>query len=241
MIRCLIIDDEPIAIRVVVNHLGSVPDVEVVATCTHVAEALTVLRREKIDLVFLDIDMPEVTGIEFVESLVDPPALIFTTAHRDYALRGFELDAVDYLLKPIGFPRLNRAVEKYRRGRSVDDVPDAPKADPPALVHLQVDRRTVRVDPADIAYVESLSDYVIVHTDDAPLTSRLRLGDLEAQLAPFRFIRVHRSYLVPIRRVESFTTSNLQIGEATLPIGRTYRHRVMEALANHGARHSRSA
>lgn len=234
MIRCLIVDDEPIAIRVVASHLENVPDARIVATCTNAVDALRVLRSQSVDLVFLDIEMPEVTGLEFVDALASPPGIIFTTAHREHAARGFELDAVDYLLKPIGFPRLNRAIEKYRRLHESEHRGDMSAPEDAASINIHIDRRTVRLDLRDILYVESLSDYVIIHTKTSKLTTKLRIGDLEGELAPHGFLRIHRSYVVPLRRVDSFTAVNVRVGGETLPISRTYRQRVLERLRTGG-------
>lgn len=230
MIRCLIVDDEPIAIRVLNAHLVKIPDVEVTASCTNPIEALRIIKTELVDLVFLDIEMPELTGIGFVESLTRPPGIVFTTAHRDYAVRGFDLDAVDYLLKPISFPRLLRAVEKYRRLESGPQEPLETKTAAMEPINIQVDRRTVRIDPNDIAYIESLSDYVIIHTRSDRLTTKLRISDLEEQLAPYGFTRIHRSYLAPLRGVDSFTSTEIQLGDTILPVSRTYRRGVMKLL-----------
>lgn len=235
MIRCLIVDDEPIAVRVLASHLEKVPDVEVVATCANAIEALRMVNNEQVDLIFLDIEMPEITGTDFVEALAHPPAIIFTTAHRDYAVRGFELDVVDYLLKPVSFPRLNRAVEKYRRlyesGSGGGEVGDATVES----INIKVDRRTVRIELPDIMYAESLSDYIIIHTESGKYTTKLKMSDVEDQLAPHGFMRIHRSYIVSLRRVDSFTSREVQIAAEKLPISRTYRHGVMERLREAGA------
>lgn len=230
MIRCLIVDDEPIAIRVLNAHLEKIPDVEVAAACTNAIEALGVIKSGRIDLVFLDIEMPELTGIGLVEALTRPPGIVFTTAHRDYAVRGFDLDAVDYLLKPISFPRLLRAVEKFRRIDGV--VPEDPETSMSAVepINIQVDRRTVRIDPYEIVYVESMSDYVIIHTESDKYTAKLRICDLDEKLTPYGFARIHRSYLAPLRRIDSFTSTEVQLGDTILPVSRTYRRQVMERL-----------
>ena len=233
MIRCLIVDDEPIAIRVLETHLGKIPEVEVAATSTSAVEALAIVQREGIDLVFLDIEMPELSGVGFVEALAHPPRFIFTTAHRDYAVRGFELDAVDYLLKPIGLPRLLRAIEKFRRLEAPGASDGGDHA--PAPINLQVDRRTVRIDPREIRYVESLGDYVVVHTDADRYTTKMRLRDVADMLAPEGFARIHRSYVVALGRVDSFTADEVQIGATTLPVSRSYRRSVMDLLQSRTA------
>ena len=232
MIRCLIVDDEPIAIRVLTSHLEKIPDVEIAATCMNAVEAVRIVREDAIDLVFLDIEMPALTGIGFVESFDRPPRFIFTTAHREYAVRGFELDAVDYLLKPIRFPRLLRAVEKVHRLRR-ETSGAAPRS--PGSINVRIDRRTVRVDLGDIIYIESLGDYVVIHTPSTQYTAKLRISDLEEELAPRGFVRIHRSYIISIDKVESFTSSEVQLGRATLPVSRTYRREVLDVLGDGAA------
>lgn len=234
MIKCLIVDDEPIALRVLTSHLEKVQDVEVVSTCTDALEAMEMVRKEQVDLVLLDIQMPELTGIGFVRALEQPPRFIFTTAHRDYAVEGFELDAVDYLLKPISLPRLLRALDKYRRLRRIEAPSDETAlADRPTL-NVRVDRRTVKVDIRQIVYIESVSDYVKIHTEKDRLMSKMRISDLEEKLAPRGFIRIHRSYLVPEDQINSFTKREVKIGDTTLPISRTYRESVMARLSREG-------
>ena len=232
MIQCLIVDDEPIAIRVLETHLAKMPGVQITATCTNAFGALRTLRSETVDLVFLDIEMPELTGIDLVKSLERPPRFVFTTAHRDYALQGYELDAVDYLLKPIGFPRLLRAVEKYRRlRRAAETDAGAEDANPDAhTLNVRVGHRTVRVDLPAIRYIESLSDYVKIHTTETTHTSKLRLSDLGEQLAPHGFLRIHRSFLVAVRHVDAFTAKEVQVSDQVLPVSRTYREQVMARL-----------
>ena len=236
MIRCLIVDDEPIACRVLQTHLDKIPDAEVIAQCTNALEALRIVRDAAIDLVFLDIEMPELTGIGFVEALDQPPHFIFTTAHRSYALQGFELDAVDYLLKPVGFPRFVRAVEKYRRlcGAEGEAEHTAAETEAPVL-NIRVNRRTVRVALSAIRYIESLSDYVTIHTGEERYTTKQRISDLEEQLAPHGFLRIHRSFLVAPAHVEAFTAQDVQIAGQTLSVSRTYRRQVLERLREDGA------
>ena len=233
MIRCLLVDDEPIALRILQTHLAHIPDAQVVAACTSAVEALGVVQQQPVDLVFLDIEMPGLTGIGFVQSLVHPPRFIFTTAHRMYALEGFELDAVDFLLKPIALPRLLRAVEKYRQlqpAPSEAAPAEAASESPPPALHLRVDRRTVRVDVHAIRYVESLGDYVRFHTDTGAPMTKGRLRDFADELAPYGFVRIHRSFLVALRHVAAFTARDLQVAGQTLPISRTYRREVLDQL-----------
>lgn len=231
MIRTLIVDDEPLAVRVLESHLEKVPDAEVVATATGGMEALELLRSEEVDLVFLDVEMPELSGVDLVEALADPPELVFVTAHRDYAAEGFELDAVDFLVKPVRLSRLVRAIEKYRRRAEVStEGPSAGGARSGPTLNVRVDRQTVRLDVGAIRYVEGMSDYVKIHTAEKTHVTRRNISDLEDELAPYGFLRIHRSYLVALERVEAFTARSVEVADERLPVSRTYRERVVERL-----------
>lgn len=228
--RCLIVDDEPLAIRVLETHLAALPDVEVVAACRSALEALDVLRRQPVDLVFLDIQMPQLTGLDFVRALDRPPQIIFTTAHREYALDGFDLDAVDYLLKPISLPRLVRALEKARRRLATEEGSAGPPEVEPATLNVRADRQVVTLPIATIRYIESVSDYVKIHTVERTVVSKQRLHVLEDELAPHGFLRIHRSYLIAPRHLTAFTAETIHLGDTALPIGRTYKAAVLDRL-----------
>ncbi|MEM8484068.1 MAG: LytTR family DNA-binding domain-containing protein [Bacteroidota bacterium] len=228
--RCMIVDDEPLAVRVIALHLEQVHDMEVVATCTRALDAYAQLQDTAIDLLFLDIHMPTLSGIDLIKSLEQPPRVIFTTAHRDYALEGFELDVVDYLLKPVALPRLLRALDKYRRLVLPADA--HPAHEQPASHHIiiRANRQTVRLDINDIVYIESLSDYVQIFTDSEVIITKERISHLEEKLEKRGFLRIHRSFLVAERKVRAYKTETLTIGDKTLPISRTYRMRVKKVL-----------
>ena len=229
--RCLLVDDEPLALTVLQSHLDKVPDIDIVATCTNALEAFDIVRKHPIDLIFLDIQMPELTGIGFVKALENPPKIIFTTAYREYALEGFELDVVDYLLKPISLPRLLRAINKYRRLFEADGG-EAPKAPTPQSHYLTVraDRQTVKIRLDDIRYIESLSDYVKIHTSGRAIVSKQRISQLAEKLSPHGFLRIHRSFLVPLTQITAFTPDQVSVGGSTLPISRSYKQAVLEQL-----------
>lgn len=231
MIRTLIVDDEPIAVRVLESHLEKIPDVEVVATGTGGVEAIEHIRGGKVDLVFLDIEMPELTGVDLVEAMSDPPEFVFATAHRDYAAEGFELDAVDYLVKPIRFSRVVRAVERYRRrvGRGQAGAGDSESARSPVL-NVTVDRQTVRVPISEIRYAESLSDYVKIHTGSESHITRRNISELAEELRPHGIFRIHRSFLASLEHVEAFTNREVEIAGRRLPVSRTYRAQILERL-----------
>ena len=230
--KCLIVDDEPLAVRVIQSHLEKITDMEVAATCHSALDAFDVLRRQSIDLVFLDIQMPELTGIEFIKALDRPPSFIFTTAYRDYALDGFELDAIDYLLKPVSLPRLLKAIDKYRRqSLSRPGTNDVSHARGNQQLTVRANRQNVNVQLDEILYIESLSDYTKIHTTKTVLVCRERISHLEDRLASEGFLRIHRSFIVPVNRVTSFTAEEVTIGTQSLSISRSYRQKVRERLS----------
>ncbi len=225
MIRCLIVDDEPLAIRVLQHLLTGVPDVEVVATCTRPLEAALVVRERDVDLLFLDIEMPGLSGLDFVRALADPPMVVFTTAHREHALEGFELDAVDYLLKPIGLPLLLRALDKVRQR-----IRPGPKPPTTGSIHVRADRRVVTLRTDDISWAQSMGDYVVLHGGKRPVTTRTTMADLAAELEPFGFLRIHRSTIVNPARVTSWSAGELTVEGRALPVGRSYRLSVLDRM-----------
>lgn len=229
-ILCMIVDDEPLAIRVLEAHLGKVPDIQIVATSQSAIEARRILQQQDVDLIFLDIQMPELNGIELINSLDDLPGIIFTTAHRDYALEGFELDAIDYLLKPISLPRLLRSIDKYHRTLAAQASSTSTAHEAPPFITVRSNRMTVRIPIQDILYIESLSDYVQIHTVTGVYVCKERISHLSEKLAPEGFLRIHRSFLVAASRISSFTSELVRIDNQELPISRSYRQEVRRSL-----------
>jgi DNA-binding LytR/AlgR family response regulator len=238
--RCLITDDEPLALDALATLLEKIPDLEVVARCRDAVEALHILHRERIDLIFLDIQMPELTGIEMLRSLNHPPKVIFTTAYREYAVEAFELDVVDYLVKPVSLERLLKAVNRYfdrmaGRERSLSPGEGSlshGEGKAPVTLTFYSDKKTHKIDAGDILFVEGLKDYALVHTSGGRLITRETMKNLERMLTPFDFIRVHRSWIVPYRRLSSWTNHSVCVGKTEIPVGKTYRRTVMEYLEN---------
>jgi DNA-binding LytR/AlgR family response regulator len=181
-----------------------------------------------VDLIFLDIQMPELTGIGLVRALENPPKVIFTTAYREYAVEGFELDVVDYLLKPISLPRLLRAIEKYRR--QLQNEQPLPSHQAPRYLTVHANRQLVRIRLDDILFVESMSDYVKIHLADQVIVSKQRISHLEEQLAGEGFLRVHRSFLEAHARISSYTGDEIRIAGQAIPIGRSYKQAALHAL-----------
>lgn len=234
-IKCLAVDDEPLALRVIESHTEKLHNVELVAKCSNAIEAFEILKNKQIDLIFLDIQMPELTGIEFLKSLSNPPLVIFTTAYRNYAIEAFDLDVLDYLLKPVSFDRFLKAINKFynRRDEKATETPKNLSVDQrPEKDHLFIkkNKTMVKVPFEDILYVESLKDYIKIHTRDEVHFIKHQISVLEAGLPENEFLRVHKSYLVPIRKVTTISPNSIGIGEEKIPIGRNYKEFVLKKL-----------
>ena len=232
-VRCLIVDDEPPAIDLLKKYVTSVPELELAGTCENAVEAWGSLKNKAVDLLFLDIQMPQLLGTDFVRTLINPPKIIFTTAFREFALEGFELDAVDYLLKPISFERFLKAVNKVLQTNlqaCPATVTESPVRASDAYIYFRTDRKMVKVFLDDILYVESLKDYIKVVTTSKQIITKQAISLLENLLPVDQFLRIHRSYLVSVKWIESFTSEDIQIGSKELPIGRMYHHEVNKAL-----------
>lgn len=225
-LRALAIDDEPLALQVVETFAGRVPFLELEGTYESPFDAQPVLESGAIDLLFLDINMPDLSGIEFLRSLARPPLVIFTTAYKQYALEGFELDALDYLLKPYSFERFLKAVTKARRmlGNGENRGNKSPIPGPEDFILLKVEHQTVRIALDKLLYVEGQKDYLKLYLEDRPhpIMTLKSMRSLEETLSPFGFMRIHRSYLIALHRIDAFKKNQLQIGEHILPIGDTY-------------------
>lgn len=232
-IKCLLVDDEPLAVNALESLMQKIPELEIIDRCNNAMDALQVIHNKKIDLLFLDIQMPEITGIEMLKSLVHPPKVIFTTAYRDYAVEAFELDVIDYLVKPISLERLIRSINRYhdRISRKSDSQTSDPERSNKSIT-IYSDKKNYRVNTSSILYVEGLKDYAMVHTDNGRLITRQTLKNIEDILPDEDFIRVHRSYIIPFKRLDSWTTYSVIIKDKEIPVGRTYRKTIMDLLAN---------
>ncbi|HEX8314161.1 MAG TPA: LytTR family DNA-binding domain-containing protein [Flavisolibacter sp.] len=218
MIRCLIVDDEPLAINLLKEYLSKVTDLELVKATTDVFDALKIAQDEKIDLIFLDIQMPELTGIQFMKIMNGRSSIILTTAYQEYALQGFEYDVVDYLLKPFSLERfiiaVNKAKNKIENRRSEPLAAD--------FIFVKSEYRMVKIALKDILYLESLRDYVAIHTPKEKILTLQSLRSFEEQLKSHSFIRVHKSYIVSIDRIKAVEKKQLIIENTYIPIGETY-------------------
>ncbi len=232
-IRCLIVDDEPLAVEALASLAGKIPELVIVDRCNDAVDALQVIHRERIDLVFLDIQMPELTGLEMLRSLARPPKVIFTTAYREYAVEAFELDVIDYLVKPISLERLIKSVNRYHDRTNKNGTGTGDKEEEVSrTITIYSDKKTFKVSTSDILYVEGLKDYALVHTDRGRLITKQTMKNLEKLLSPYDFIRVHRSWIVPYHRLSSWTSHSVSIEEKEIPVGKTYRKSVMDYLEN---------
>lgn len=233
-IKCLLVDDEPPALDVLKSYIASVSSLELAGTCNDAITALSLLREQPVDLLFLDIQMPYLLGTDLIRTLKNPPKVIFTTAYRKFAVEGFELDAVDYLLKPISFERFLKAVNKVME-TSVRLVSHADHADQPyhandAFINLRADRKNLKIPLNEILYIESLKDYIKVVTKTKNIVSKQAISSIEEALPKNNFVRIHRSYIVAINKIESFTNDTIEINKQELPISRMYRHEVDKIL-----------
>lgn len=232
-IKCLIVDDEPLAIKVIKEYLQKVPQLELVATCADAIQAFQVLSEQEVDLLFLDIEMPGINGIDFIKSLAHPPSVILTTAYREYAIESYEVDVLDYLLKPISFSRFFKAVSKYLQSTPDQNSP-APSVEitkPQGSIYVYSNKKNVKVYLENILYVESIKDYVKIHTEDQTIVSKDTISRYE-QLLPPAFLRVHRSFIVNTSKINAFTHHDIEIGDKEIPIGTSYKKEVIGHLKN---------
>jgi two-component system, LytTR family, response regulator len=221
-LNCIIIEDEPLAVKVLTDYISQVPFLELAATFKDAILATDYLRHNSTDLIFLDIHLPRLKGMAFLKTLANPPAVIITTAYHQYAVEGFNLNVTDYLLKPIEFERFLTAVTRVRTNRS----PTPRAADPPDprdFIFVTVQKRRVKILFSDIVYIESQREYIKIITTGGEYISKMSTHEIEALLPAHLFKRVHRSYIVAIRRIESYTAEMIEINGAAIPIGKGYR------------------
>jgi two-component system LytT family response regulator len=228
--RCLIVDDEPLARKLLADHASKIESLEVMGACANAMEASHWLRSQKVELVFLDIQMPEINGLQFVQSLKNPPAIIFTTAHRNFAPEAFDLEALDYLLKPISFDRFLKSVHKFFDWLAIHQVPaQLARANEDAFIYIKSDRKTIKVALAEIRYIESLDDYVKVHTTNRVWITHENISTFADTLGE-SFIRIHRSFLIHTRFLTAFTNESVFLDKTELPFGRTFKRLALAQL-----------
>ena len=240
-IKCIIVDDEPLARDVLVTYAEQIDQLEVVASCGNALEAFEHIQRGSIQLVFLDIKMPKLNGLELIESIKNPPLVVFTTAYREFAIKAFDLDAIDYLLKPISLTRFLKTISKankYLQGQQAEaknEVPATskePQLNTPEqeFLYIKSDRKVVKLDLSCVRYLESLNDKVIIHLAEKEVVTTQRISYLLEKLPKQQFIRIHRSYIISLTHIAAFNNIMVEVKERELPIGRNYRSQALEAL-----------
>jgi DNA-binding LytR/AlgR family response regulator len=235
MIRCLAIDDETLALDLLEDNIRKVPFLQLVRRCSNGFEALEALKQEQVDLIFLDIRMPDLSGIQMLKVLPRPPLVIFTTAFEHYALEGFDLDVIDYLLKPFSFERFLRAVNKAKEYLAVRDQTFARKDTqiPPAPVRylfVKSDYKLVKIDLEEILYIEGLKDYIKIYTGERPVITQMSMKAIEEKLPHPYFLRVHRSFMVNVRKIQFIERGNIRIGNREIPISGNYRDTFLKVI-----------
>ncbi|MBC7884753.1 MAG: response regulator transcription factor [Saprospiraceae bacterium] len=221
---CIIVEDEPLAVEILEDYIAQIPFLELKEVCPDAIFALECLNREKIDLIFLDIHLPKLKGLDFIRSLRYPPQVIIVSAYHEYAIDGYELNVLDYLLKPIEFSRFFKAVSKLKTGLPVSERPtNYPFAYENEPLFFQVDRKKVRVLPDDILFIESVGEYVKIVMTDKTMLTKITLYDIGQLLPQHLFRRIHRSYIIALKKIEVFTLNHVEINKTIIPIGRMYK------------------
>ena len=228
--NCMIVEDEPLAAEVLQDYVLQVPFLNLKGICTDALFAMELLQKEKIDLIFLDIHLPKLKGLDFLKTLKDPPQVIITTAYHEYALKGYEYNVLDYLLKPIEFNRFLMAVNKLPVSLSPEPATNEFNNPVREYLFFNVSKKKVRIFFDEILYIESLKEYVRVVTKEKTIITKFQLGQVEELLSKNNFLRIHRSFIVAKDKVDAFTATDVEINNKQIPIGRSYKELVEAAL-----------
>lgn len=227
--KCIAIDDEPLALNVIQEFSDKIDFLDLVATSTNPLKAIQIINEQEIDLIFLDIQMPNITGLEFIRAIKNPPMVIFTTAYSNFALDGFELNATDYLVKPIAFERFFRAVNKayeilsLKKGKRDRIISEPRLKESLEYIMVKVEYRTVRIELQHILYIEGLKDYVKIYAGKKPLLTKSTMKNIEEKLPADQYVRVHKSFIVALSKIDSIENNRIIIGEKYIPIGNLFR------------------
>lgn len=222
-LKCVVVDDEPMAREIIETYIAKTPNLELVASFKNAAEVILFAQENEVDLFFLDIHMPEISGLSLAKIIHKKSQIIFTTAYREYAIDGFNLNVVDYLLKPIAFDRFLQAVQKVL----ILEIPENNNN----FMFVRSDRKMVKIDFNSILYIESLSDYLKIFTKEKTIVLRETISGLEEKLPAKKFIRIHRSFIVSLKNLTSYTNEFIEIDQKALPISRSYKESVLQKLA----------
>lgn len=234
-IRCLVVDDEKLARDYIKNYISKVPELELIGDFNSPLKANELIKKGEVDLLFLDIQMPDITGIDYIKGLAHKPEVIFTTAYQEYALEGFNLSAIDYLLKPFSFERffqaVNKVIDKFENKSIINKAPEAVPAATTFtdnFLTIRADRKYYKINFKDIKYIEGQKAYVTFHTTSKRITALISLKELEEALPKDQFIRIHKSYIVSINEIASLEGNTLEVDEQQLPVGKSYKDAVLE-------------
>ena len=231
MINCIALDDEPLALDIIEAYVKKHPELRMVARCNNAAEASEILKKQSIDLMFLDIQMPGINGLNFIRSLEQKPLFMFTTAYSEYAIDGFELDAIDYLLKPIAFDRFEKAVEKAKEYYAIKNNSDVSESDlENDYIFVKANQQLVKLSYGEILYVEAFADYVKIFLNDRKIVTLQTMKKMESKLPKDIFSRVHRSFIVNRKAVESFSTSICEVNGVKIPVGKNYKNDFVQLM-----------
>lgn len=228
--NCIIVEDEPLAAEVLQDYISQVSFLTLKGVCTDALYAMEMLQKEKIDLMFLDIHLPKLKGLDFLKTLSHPPKVIFTTAHHEYAINGYELNALDYLLKPIEFSRFCQAVNKMNTIPGPAAIIHEPASTEKGYYYFNVGKKKIKLLTDDILYIESVKEYVKVVTKEKSIITKFMLSQMEELMTKHNFLRIHRSFLVSKSKIDAFTATDVEINNKLLPIGRSYKESVHIAL-----------
>jgi len=232
MISCVAVDDEPLALDVLKDFISKTPLLESKGEFSDAFQAMDFLKKNQIDILFLDIQMPQLTGIQLLKSLPDPPLVIFTTAYSSYAVEGFNLDAIDFLLKPFAYERFLKAVNKASEYLNYRDKPTS--IDNSTFIFIKSDYQIVKIGLDEILYIEGMDDYVKIFTNEKMLLSNMTMKDMLKKLPPQLFARVHRSFIVPLQRIESVRNKRIKIADKSIPVGDSYAEAFYKTLGEKG-------
>lgn len=230
-LKCIIVDDEPIALRILKSYINKISYLEIIGECGTAVNAFEVLKQHHVDLMFLDINMSEMSGIDLLKSLDNPPQTIFTTAHSEYAVQGYELNAIDYLLKPISFERFLKAIDKAQT-KAIPTIEYDKNDDTNAFAFIKANRKNIKLFYNDILFIESRGHYLHIKTTGDKLITLMKISEMEKQLPENQFIRAHRSFIVNLNKVTAYTFKSIELGPNRIPVGDNYRKLVLRTLNN---------
>ncbi len=232
--KCLIVDDEPLSIKLIKGYIEELDDFLIIGEARNALDALKIIEEESIDLIFLDINMPRISGLDLIRSMQYPPKVIIISAHKEFAIDGFELNVVDFLLKPVSFDRFLKAINKYKRSLNKETVRRNKNDDllNDYIISLKDNKKVYNINLNDILYIESMREYVKFYNTSGHILIKCALSKLDEALPSEQFIRVHKSFIISIKKVRIFSATSVEIGDKKIPIGRSFKNAVVKELNN---------